>query len=330
MKNQEVKQVEVVEKTCDVKRADLLILWTSRNCIVNGDPWTGEQRYDETTGRPLCSDVRIKAYARWYADHIHLFEPGHPTLDVFFKDFTQSDLALARAEKEGASGASVRMRMLKAKYSPEEDLKTLVLKCLDSRAFGNVVTEKKTPVHLTGPIQFEQLNSALHHVRLTENQNTCHLPSEIKKNAGAIATSSLVPFSINQVVGGVYSVLALETDLTEDDVILTLRCLWRGINCYKSRSKMGQNSRLILKINYEDRATATADLTTLITLTNSEDKGLRSIDQAVWDFSKLDKLMKDPNVVTVEYRADSFMKPILLGALSKNTVSKMVELQGLW
>jgi CRISPR-associated protein Csh2 len=328
VKNQEVKQVEV--ETNGVKRADLLILWTSRNCIVNGDPWTGEQRYDEATGRPLCSDVRLKAFARWYADHIHLFEPGHPALDVFFKDFTQSDIALARAEKEGASGASVRVRMLKAKYKPEEDLKTLVLKCLDSRGFGNVVTEKKTPVHLTGPIQFEQLNPTLHQVKLMENQNTCHLPSDIKNNAGAIATSSLVPFSINQVVGGVYSILALETGLTEDDVILILRCLWRGINCYKSRSKMGQNSRLILKINYQDLATATADLNTLVTLKNSEDKGLRRIDQAVWDFSRLDNLMKDPNVVTVEYRADSFMKPVLLGAISKDTVSKMVELQGLW
>lgn len=316
------------KQICDVKRADLLFQWTSKNCIMNGDPWTGEQRYDEVTGRPLCSDVRAKAYARWYADHIHLFEPGHSELDVFFKDFTQSDIALARAEKKGASGASVRVRMLKAKYKPEEDLKALVLKCIDSRGFGNVVTEKETPIHLTGPIQFEQLNPALHQVKLMENQNTCHLPSDIKNNAGAIATSSLIPFSINQVVGGIYPILALETGLTEDDVILIVRSLWRGINCYKSRSKMGQNSRLVLKINYQDSATSTADLDTLITLKNSEDKGLRSIDQAEWDFSRLANLMKDSNVVSVEYRADAFMKPVILKALSGT--SKMVELQGLW
>ena len=47
-----------------VDKSEILFLFESKYTIPNGDPFTGEQRYDEETKRVLVSDVRIKRYVR--------------------------------------------------------------------------------------------------------------------------------------------------------------------------------------------------------------------------------------------------------------------------
>ena len=45
-------------------KSEILFLYDSTYSIPNGDPFTGEQRYDEETKKILVSDVRIKRYVR--------------------------------------------------------------------------------------------------------------------------------------------------------------------------------------------------------------------------------------------------------------------------
>lgn len=47
-------------------KSEMLFLYDSTYSIPNGDPFTGEQRYDEETKKILISDVRIKRYVRDY------------------------------------------------------------------------------------------------------------------------------------------------------------------------------------------------------------------------------------------------------------------------
>ena len=47
-------------------KSEILFLYETTYNIPNGDPFTGEQRYDEETKKILVSDVRMKRYVRDY------------------------------------------------------------------------------------------------------------------------------------------------------------------------------------------------------------------------------------------------------------------------
>ena len=48
----------------ELKKSEILFLYESSYNIPNGDPFTGEQRFDEETKKILVSDVRMKRYVR--------------------------------------------------------------------------------------------------------------------------------------------------------------------------------------------------------------------------------------------------------------------------
>ena len=49
-----------------LQKSEIIFLYESTYSIPNGDPFTGEQRYDEETKKILVSDVRIKRFIRDY------------------------------------------------------------------------------------------------------------------------------------------------------------------------------------------------------------------------------------------------------------------------
>jgi len=51
-----------------MNKREFLFLYDAKDCIPNGDPFTGEQRYDEDTQTALVSDVRLKRYIRDFID----------------------------------------------------------------------------------------------------------------------------------------------------------------------------------------------------------------------------------------------------------------------
>lgn len=61
---------EINHKIKDMKKSEILFLYETSYNIPNGDPFTGEQRYDEETKRILVSDVRIKRFIRTYLEDI--------------------------------------------------------------------------------------------------------------------------------------------------------------------------------------------------------------------------------------------------------------------
>lgn len=166
-------------------KSEILFLYESIYNIPNGDPFTGEQRYDEETKKILVSDVRIKRYIRDY-----LFERKYPIYVVSNKESIDLD-------GEGSEAAR-RFKKLQQTFKDLTEPEEILLQCIDVRLFGGIVTIKKTKgkkkaesssdednataFNLTGPVQFALLNPSLNEVELRIHQNTSVFSSSEEKN----------------------------------------------------------------------------------------------------------------------------------------------------
>jgi CRISPR-associated protein Csh2 len=220
-----------------IAKSELLFLYESVYSVPNGDPFTGEQRYDDETKFILVSDVRIKRYIR---DHIAATNPQ--------EIFVLNDPATARIEKSGdpESGAAARAKVLAQDGMTLERFKDL----FDVRLFGGIVTAKKGAINLTGPVQFALLNPSLNRVDLRMHQNTSVFASSTDKTRGAIGTTTVVPYALMQIHGWINPFSAAKTGLTEADITRMFRALWDGINNANTRTKSNQSSLLLLQIIY--------------------------------------------------------------------------------
>jgi CRISPR-associated protein Csh2 len=304
-------------KKFPVKRAQLVFIYTSKDDLPNGDPFTGQQRFDEATSRIQISDVRIKRYIRDY-----FLDFG--TQEIYMKEIDRDELDKLNLKKDQKlSGSSAQIKILMNKYGVA-NAKDAMLKCIDARGFGGVSTDKGNNAALTGPIQFENLNSSLNMVELKPNQNTSVFESDMDKSQGAIGTSTLVPFALNQITGNVSPVRAAHTGLIEAEVMLVLDALWNSLNICSSRSKQGQDSRLLLKLNLNNPAAKIADMSEKIRIQEEDTTELRSISQVTWDYSRLVKTISTDKVETVEYRAEDAVVEEFLKQMAP-VKSKMIE-----
>jgi len=281
----------------NVKRSSILFLYESKNNIPNGDPFTGMQRMDETTNRPLISDVRIKRYIRDQMIALNEYAGGKDT--VYLREVTPDEVKQSKVS-EDATASAAQIKLLEILYSEDEslykiknkkkviDIEKLLLKCIDVRLFGGVATEKGNNACITGAVQFQMLSPALHAVSSQILQNTSVFQSSVEKKQGSIGTSNIIPYSTNQIVGWVSPLTAQQNGLKEEEVLYALKCLWDAVNTISTRSKQGQYSLLMLKINYNDIFHKTNLIDSLISVNSSiavED--IRSIKDYSFDFSKL-------------------------------------------
>ncbi len=262
-----------------VKKSEILFLYESQYNMPNGDPFTGEQRYDDETKKILVSDVRIKRYIRNYLDQL-----GE-------RIFVQ--------EKEPPVTASDRFEELNKEIKNSEDKYAVVKSAIDVRLFGAVVSiqpkkvkakdekknsdsnedKKETAFNITGPVQFALLNPSLNQVDLRIHQNTSVFSSKKENKQGAIGTTSVVPYAINQIHGWINPYSALETDLTEEDIAKMSSALWHSVNNINTRTKSNQNSLLLLRIVYKDPNRKIYGLDRLIKIqTDKPDEHIRSIE----------------------------------------------------
>lgn len=277
----------------DLEKSEILFLYESTYSIPNGDPFTGEQRFDEETKKVLVSDVRIKRFIRDYmnANGIEIYVL----------------LDRSNASKDGReSGAAARIKTLKKKY-PDQSAKDVLKKCIDVRLFGGISTEEGDATNITGPIQFALLNPSLNEVDLRMHQNTCVFPSSMKNEQGTIGTTTVVPYCINQIHGWINPYSARHTGLTETDVNLMFKALWESINGANTRTKSNQNSLLLLQIIYSEPTKKLYSLDRLINIEPKDNKRgeqIRSIDDFEFDFANLITAVNSNIVKEVKYYCD--------------------------
>lgn len=232
----------------NLEKSEILFLYESKFSQPNGDPFTGEQRYDEETKKILVSDVRIKRFIRDY-----FVDNGK---DIFvINDKSQ----IAEGSKE--SGASARMKGLRAKFGKDEDVQSakkgegglaLLKECIDVRLFGGISTEEKEAVNITGPVQFAMLNPSLNSVDLRIHQNTTVFSSSADKTRGSIGTTSVVPYALCQIHGWINPHSAKASGLMQTDIDTLFNALWHSVNNSNTRSKSNQSCLLLFQIVYTD------------------------------------------------------------------------------
>lgn len=280
----------------NLKKSEILFLYESKYSEPNGDPYTGEQRYDEETKKILVSDVRIKRFIRNYLD-----DKG---FEIFLKPAKTEETkpnTTDAAKKVSESGAAKRLQELKSnpKYK-DNDTKTIFQKCIDVRLFGGIDTTIGSNLHLTGPVQFALLNPSLNSQNLRPHQNTSHFVSRTENKQGAIATKSIVPYGLNQIHGWLNPLSAKETKLTVADVETMFSALWHSINNANTRTKCNQDSLLLLQIVYKDENRKLYGLDRLIQLTTKDGKSeeqLRSLDDCSLDLSKLIEKVEESDFI---------------------------------
>ncbi len=274
-----------------IKKSEIIFLYESTYSIPNGDPFTGEQRYDEETKKVLVSDVRIKRFIRDYFN-----ERGEEVYVIL--DRTN----VSKESKE--TGSAARMKTLRLKY-PDKNGNEILKECIDVRLFGGIAMEKQDKkskkeqessekeekaINITGPVQFAILNPSLNKVDLRMHQNTTVFPSSMKNDQGSIGTTTVVPYSVNQIHGWINPYSAINSGLKESDIEKMLKALWESINNANTRTKSNQSSLLLLQIVYsnKDKKIYGADQLIKINLKNNKsEEGIRSLEDFDFDFTKL-------------------------------------------
>lgn len=297
------------------EKSELLFLYESTYSIPNGDPFTGEQRYDEESKKILVSDVRIKRFIR----------------DFLLSQKEEIYVWNDQSNMDGnESGAAARMKSLKEKYKDDEDVLVkdkkgkpvidslkLLKKCLDIRLFGGISTEEGDAVNLTGAVQFGLLNPSLNEVNLRTHQNTSQFVSKGGNKQGAIGTTTVVPYALMQIHGWINPRSAQKTELTDVDVNVMLHALWNSINDANTRTKSNQASVLLLQIVYANEYGKIYGANQLIQITPKDNKGgeqLRSMNDYDFDFSKLLEVAKSDKIKEIRYFTEiESIKEVLKG-----------------
>ena len=292
-----------------MKKSEILFLYETSYNIPNGDPFTGEQRYDEETKKILVSDVRIKRFVRTYLEDI---EGEH----IYVSDKTGAD-------KKDSKGVLTYIAQNK-EWNPRQktDIAEIMKGLIDVRLFGgistltnndtkNIKVNKKEctngHVQFTGPVQFAALNPSLNRVHLRMHQNTSHFTSNEDNAQGAIATTTLVPYSVVQIHGWINPTVAKSTDLKEDDLQKMFKALWYGTGgegSSFSRSKVGQDSLLLLIIDYKENFDKLYGIDRTIKLEPNKgmkDEQIRSMDDYALDFTKLKELAKNDKIEKIRF-----------------------------
>lgn len=293
-----------------MKKSEILFLYETSYNVPNGDPFTGEQRYDEETKKILVSDVRIKRFIRTYLEDI---EGEH----IYVSEKTG-------AGKTDSKGVLTYIAQ-NEKWNPcqKTDIAEIMKGLIDVRLFGGIstLTNEETKkikvnknectnghVQFTGPVQFAALNPSLNRVNLKMHQNTSHFTSKGDKAQGAIATTTLVPYSVVQIHGWINPTVAKSTDLKEDDLQKMFKALWYGTGgegSSFSRSKVGQDSLLLLVIDYKQDFDKVYGVDRTIKLEPNEesikDEQIRSMDDYTLDFSKLKELAKNDKIEKIRF-----------------------------
>ncbi len=291
------------------KKSEILFLYETTYNTPNGDPFTGEQRIDEETRKILVSDVRIKRFIRTYLEETK-------GLPIYVTDKSSA----GKTDSKGVLSAIAKDE----KRNPEKktDIGEILKTQIDVRLFGGISTLKDDDtkkiivddkpctnghVQFTGPVQFALLNPSLNEVNLRMHQNTTHFTSKEDKKQGSIGTTSVVPYSLMQIHGWVNPKVAEKTDLTDNDLKLMYEGLWYGTSgegTSHSRTKVGQDSLLLLEIVYKENNQKIYGVDRLVKINKKDGKKgeqLRSLDDFDFDFSKLFEEVKKEKVECVNY-----------------------------
>ncbi len=271
-------------------RSELLFVYDAQDCNPNGNPiGDNRPRRDPDTGRGIITDVRLKRYLR-----DQLLEDGY---DIYVK----------KVDGDAKSRTELIKNILEDVADAEdieevEDLGTEFLQAAtDVRYFGATLSfetgedeafrtglNNALPNHYQGPVQFLPSKS-LNEVE--ENEEYDSLTSVISSGGdqgGFDLDDKRIKYGIFPFWGLVDNNNAKATQLSEEDVERLDTLCWRALkNQTTSRSKLGQEPRLYLRVEYEEGNYHIGGLHQMLELDEESADSLRSVNDVTVDASAL-------------------------------------------
>jgi CRISPR-associated protein Csh2 len=282
-------------------RSELLFVYDAQDCNPNGNPiGDNRPRQDPDTGKGIVTDVRLKRYLR-----DQLLDDGY---DIYVKKVegesrTRTHLIKDVLDRVGEAGEIKEI---------EEIGDEFLANATDVRYFGATLSFEASddeederfreslntalPNHLQGPVQFLPAKS-LNEVE--ENEEYDSLTSVIStgeenRQGGFDLDDKRIKYGIFPFYGLVDNNSAEATDLTQADVERLDTLCWRALkNQTTSRSKLGQDPRLYLRVEYEKDNFHIGGLQDMVDLAGESDEPLRSISDVVVDATNLVEALND-------------------------------------
>ena len=288
-------------------RMEVLFLYETKDCNPNGDPLDeNKPRTDPDTGVATVTDVRIKRTIRDYLNSKH-------GLELLIRDTFEDDGTL----KDGKGRARDFLELAKVKKADNIAVvvnklqKAVTETCIDTRLFGATLPvehdKKKSSVQITGPVQFNGFNRSLHSVSPIFVQGTAAFASEKGKTQKSFREDYILPYACIAVYGVVNEMAAETSGLSEDDVNLLLEGLWKGTESLISRSKMGHQPLLLIRIRYKN-GYRIGDLAGRISLeTAKEHTAIRSVNDYEINVTQLVESIEEAksNIMGIDWKQDN-------------------------
>jgi len=276
-------------------RSELLFVYDAQDCNPNGNPiGDNRPRRDPDTGRGIITDVRLKRYIR-----DQLLDDGY---DIYVKKVdgesrTRTHLIKDILDRVGEAGEIEEL---------EGIAEELLENATDIRYFGATLSfeasdeeedeqfraslNEALPNHFQGPVQFLPSKS-LNEVE--ENEEYDSLTSVIStgeenRQGGFDLDDKRIKYGIFPFYGLVDNNAAESTNLSQEDIERLDTLCWRALkNQTTSRSKLGQDPRLYVRVEYEEGNFHIGGLQDLLELGEASDDPLRSIGDVVVDATAL-------------------------------------------
>jgi CRISPR-associated protein Csh2 len=275
-------------------RSEIVFLYDAVDANPNGNPLSGANRprIDPQTQQAIVTDVRLKRYLRDQLDDDghgvyirNVREDGHSyTREKLLEDRIQ-DLVFDEIDDENLEG---------------EVFAEFLDNSADVRYFGATMSvdadnriAKNLPDHFTGPVQFSP-GKTLHAVNENEEYNslTSVIATQEEKGQGGFDLDDhRIQYGLIAFHGLVDEHGAEDTRLTEEDVYRLDTLCWRAIkNQTISRSKVGQEPRLYIRVEYDGKSYHVGGLTHDLSLDSDRSKPddeLRNIRDLSLDVTEL-------------------------------------------
>lgn len=276
-------------------RSELLFVYDAQDCNPNGNPiGDNRPRRDPDTGRGIVTDVRLKRYLR-----DQLLDDGY---DIYVKKVNGQSRTRTHLIKNVLDGISDAEDVEDVENLGEEFLQAAT----DVRYFGATLSFEASdveedeafrealnsvfPNHYQGPVQFLPAKS-LNEVE--ENEEYDSLTSVIStgeenRQGGFDLDDKRIKYGIFPFYGLVDNNGATSTKLSEEDVERLDTLCWRALkNQTTSRSKLGQEPRLYVRVEYNEADYHIGGLQDMVTLGTESDQPLRSITDVNVDVTPL-------------------------------------------
>ena len=274
-------------------RSEIVFLYDAEDTNPNGNPLSANDkpRMDETTGKAVVTDVRLKRYIRDQLDDdghgIYIRNPskadyqGAIDRDDLFKSVTGLD--------DEEIGELTGNEAADAFLNNATDVRYFGATCSFSSDFQDELGDG-FPGQFIGPVQFSHARSLNTVVQKSESQQLSTVVSSGgDSEQGTFATDNRLQYALIPFHGIANEVGAESTGLTTDDVKRLDSLLWRALkNQTLTRSKMGHHPQLYIRVEYSTDEFHIGRLDDgLDTAQETPDSDLRNIGDVELDVSTL-------------------------------------------